>query len=154
MSNDERAVDHRLYDADPDAGTLDIVMCQHGYDQDAVTPARRWATGAALGDHVDFTRPQGNFVVHRDAAYHVFVGEETASVAFAAMLRSLRPPIFFKHQDRFLAELRQWPPRRALAALGLLLEAERQCKRTGFPDHTLCSEVLLRLARGAGARRR
>jgi len=67
-------------------------------------------------------------------------------------VRSLRPPIFFKHQDRFLAELRLWPPRRALAALGLLLEAERHCKRTGFPDHTICSEVLLRLARGVRRR--
>lgn len=67
-------------------------------------------------------------------------------------LRALRPPIFFKHQDRFLAELRHWPPRRAAAALTLLLDAERQCKRTGFPDHTICSEVLLRLARGVKRR--
>jgi len=82
---------YSIYDADPDAGTLDIVMCQHGFDPDAVTPARRWATAVSLGDHVDFTRPQGNFVVRHDAAYHVFAGDETASVAFAAMLRSLRP---------------------------------------------------------------
>ncbi len=67
-------------------------------------------------------------------------------------LRALRPPIFFKHQDRFLAELRNWGPRRAAAALTLLLDAERQCKRTGFPDHTICSEVLLRLARGVKRR--
>lgn len=82
---------YSIYDADPDAGTLDIVMCHHGYDRDAVTPARRWAAAASLGDHVDFTRPQGNFVVRQDASYHVFAGDETASVAFAAMLRSLQP---------------------------------------------------------------
>ena len=67
-------------------------------------------------------------------------------------LESLR--IFFKHRDRFLGELRQWPPRRAAMALAVLLDAERQCKRTGFPDRTICSDALLRLARGAQGKRR
>ena len=71
-----------------------------------------------------------------------------------AALQSLRPPVFFKHQARFLGALRQWPPRRAAAALALLLEAERQCKTTGFPDHAICSDALLRLARGAQGKRR
>jgi len=83
---------------------------------------------------------------------HVAGVRIAAGTAPDEALRALRPPIFFKHQDRFLGELRQWPPRRALAALNLLLEAERQCKRTGFPDHTICSEVLLRLARGVRRR--
>ena len=69
-------------------------------------------------------------------------------------LQSLRPPVFFKHKPRFLGELRQWPPRRAAMALAVLLEAERQCKRTGFPDHAVCSDALLRLARGAQGKRR
>ena len=56
-----------------------------------MTPARRWSNAVAVGDDVQFTRPQGNFVVRDDAPYHVFAGEETASVAFAAMLRSLPP---------------------------------------------------------------
>jgi DNA polymerase-3 subunit delta len=71
-----------------------------------------------------------------------------------AALQSLRPPVFFKLQERFLGELRQWPPRKAASALGVLLEAERQCKRTGFPDHAICSDALFRLARGAQGKRR
>ena len=67
-------------------------------------------------------------------------------------LRALRPPIFFKQQERFTATLRRWPPRRAALALRLLLEAEQQMKRTGFPDQTICGECLMRLARGARAR--
>lgn len=67
-------------------------------------------------------------------------------------MQSLR--IFFKHQERFLGALRQWPPRRAAMALGVLLEAERQCKTTGFPDRTMCSDALLRLVRGAQGKRR
>ena len=80
---------YSIYDADPDLGTLDIVMFDHGGDPDTVTPARRWSNAVAVGDDVQFTRPQGNLVIRDDARYHVFAGDETASVAFAAMLRSL-----------------------------------------------------------------
>jgi NADPH-dependent ferric siderophore reductase len=82
---------YSIYHADPDLGTLDIVMFNHASDPKVVTPASRWATAACAGHAVHITRPQGNFVIARDAPYHVFAGEETASVAFAAMLRSLHP---------------------------------------------------------------
>lgn len=77
---------YSIHQTDPDAGTLDVVMFDHGV---AETPAKRWAATVSVGDEVTFTRPQGNFVVRQDAPHHLFVGEETASVAFAAMLRSL-----------------------------------------------------------------
>ncbi len=80
---------YSIYDADPDLGTLDIVMLDHGGEPDVTTPARRWSGSAAVGDIIQFSRPQGNLVIRREAAYHVFVGDETASVAFAAMLRTL-----------------------------------------------------------------
>lgn len=83
---------YSIYAADPDRGALDIVMVDHDGDPKGATPARLWAMAATLGDHVRITRPQGKFVIRDDAPYHVFAGEETASVAFAAMLRSLPPP--------------------------------------------------------------
>lgn len=82
---------YSIYDADPDSGTLDIVMLNHDFDPTTMTPARHWATAVSIGDHVQITRPQGNFVIRRDAPYLLFAGEETASVAFAAMLRTLQP---------------------------------------------------------------
>jgi NADPH-dependent ferric siderophore reductase len=82
---------YSIYDANPDLGTLDIVMHDHAADPVSVTPARRWAADVSIGDEARFTRPQGNFVARDDAPYHLFAGEETASVAFAAMLRSLDP---------------------------------------------------------------
>lgn len=66
-------------------------------------------------------------------------------------LRSLRPPPFFKLQDRFRRQLRLWPGRRAQQALELLLEAERTAKRSGPPPEAVCRDALLRIARGAGA---
>jgi NADPH-dependent ferric siderophore reductase len=82
---------YSIYGADPELGRLDIVMLDHGGDPDVATPARRWSSTAAVGDDVQFTRPQGNLVVRHGAPYHLFAGEETASVAFAAMLRHLSP---------------------------------------------------------------
>jgi NADPH-dependent ferric siderophore reductase len=82
---------YSIYDVDPDLGALDIVMVDHDGDPKDVTPARRWATATSIGDHAHITRPQGKLVIRHDARYHVFAGEETASVAFAAMLRSMHP---------------------------------------------------------------
>ncbi|HZB92896.1 MAG TPA: DNA polymerase III subunit delta [Stellaceae bacterium] len=65
-------------------------------------------------------------------------------------LRSLRPPLFFKLQDRFRRQLRLWPERRAQQALELLLQAELLAKRSGPPPEAVCRDALLRIARRAG----
>jgi len=54
-------------------------------------PGAAWAGRVRPGQEVLFLAPQGNFVV-RPADYHVFVGEDTASVAIGAMLRRLKGP--------------------------------------------------------------
>jgi NADPH-dependent ferric siderophore reductase len=82
---------YSIYNTDPALGALDIVVFDHDGDPEAATPASRWAKGVSIGDQAHFSRPQGNFVIRHDAPYHVFAGEETASVAFAAMLRALHP---------------------------------------------------------------
>jgi DNA polymerase-3 subunit delta len=70
-------------------------------------------------------------------------------------LRGLRPPLFFKLQERFKRQLRLWPERRAQQALELLLQAELDAKRSGPPPEAVCRDALLRIARRAmGAARR
>jgi NADPH-dependent ferric siderophore reductase len=49
---------YSIYDAYPHLGALDIVMLDHGTDPDSRPPARRWLRTAAVGDDVQFTRPQ------------------------------------------------------------------------------------------------
>ena len=66
-------------------------------------------------------------------------------------IRSLRPPLFFKLQERFKRQMRLWPARRVERALQLLLDAERNAKRTGLPADAICRDALLRIARGAQA---
>jgi DNA polymerase III subunit delta len=64
-------------------------------------------------------------------------------------LRGLRPPLFFKLQERFKRQLRLWPERRAQQALELLLQAELNAKRSGPSPEAVCRDALLRIARRA-----
>ena len=69
-------------------------------------------------------------------------------------LGSLRPPLFFKLEERFRRELRLWPARRAALALALLVEAELNAKSAGLPPEAICRDALLRIARQAQRARR
>jgi NADPH-dependent ferric siderophore reductase len=51
-------------------------------------PGSAWTEHATAGQSVFVTKPKGDFVT-RSAGYHLFAGEETASVAFGAMIRAL-----------------------------------------------------------------
>jgi NADPH-dependent ferric siderophore reductase len=68
-------------------GLLDLCVFQR---DDGPSPGLSWARRVAVGDPVAFVGPEGRLVVNGGAAaYHVFVGEETAQMAFAAMLTGL-----------------------------------------------------------------
>ncbi|MDH6699374.1 siderophore-interacting protein [Streptomyces sp. MAA16] len=58
-------------------------------DHDGAGPGARWGARAEAGEQVRLGKPEGTFTLRPDAAHHVFVGEETASVAFGAMLAAL-----------------------------------------------------------------
>ncbi|MGP3956096.1 siderophore-interacting protein [Nonomuraea sp. 3N208] len=75
---------YSIWRHDPTWEALDLI----GYDHGGDSPGASWARNAAPGQEISFTRPEGGFVV-REGSYHVFAGEETASVAFGAMVRDL-----------------------------------------------------------------
>ncbi|HEX7968880.1 MAG TPA: DNA polymerase III subunit delta, partial [Stellaceae bacterium] len=64
---------------------------------------------------------------------HVAAWRIAAGASEDEAMRSLRPPLFFKLQERFKRQLRLWPAPRAAQALDLLTQAELNAKRTGFP---------------------
>jgi NADPH-dependent ferric siderophore reductase len=74
----------RTYSVWQHDGGLELCILDH----ETGGPGARWAKGLRTGQRVAFGRPEGSFVL-RDAPYHVFAGEETAAVAFGAMLRAL-----------------------------------------------------------------
>lgn len=67
------------------SGALELCVLDHEGDG----PGARWAREARAGDEVRLGKPEGSFTLRPDAAHHVFVGDETASVAFGAMLAAL-----------------------------------------------------------------
>ncbi|TDC78730.1 siderophore-interacting protein [Streptomyces hainanensis] len=76
---------YSVWDHDARAGTLDLCVLDHGDDG----PGVRWARRVRVGQRVAFTRPEGRVVLDRHAPHHLFVGDETASVAFRPMLQTL-----------------------------------------------------------------
>ncbi|MFJ6543040.1 siderophore-interacting protein [Streptomyces sp. NPDC091385] len=66
-------------------GALELCVLDHPGDG----PGARWGREAAVGDEVRLGKPEGSFTLRPDAAHHVFVGDETASVAFGAMIAAL-----------------------------------------------------------------
>ncbi|MFI0352920.1 siderophore-interacting protein [Actinomadura sp. 9N407] len=72
---------YSIWDGDDDG--LELCVLDHGDG-----PGARWARTAEPGQELIFTKPEGS-MIPRPAPYHLFVGEETASVAFGPMLRSL-----------------------------------------------------------------
>lgn len=67
-----------------DGRELELRVLDHGDG-----PGARWSRGLRLGDEVVFRKPEGKFVGVDSAPYHLFVGEETAAVAFGAIVRGL-----------------------------------------------------------------
>ena len=71
--------------------------------------------------------------------------------AIDRVVEQTRPPVHFRRKDKVKAALRRWPAARADDALAALLEAELQCKTTGYPAPLICRNVALTLARQAAA---
>ncbi|MFI0419111.1 siderophore-interacting protein [Spongiactinospora sp. 9N601] len=77
---------YTIWDYAPAQRAIDLRI--HLYPGDGI--GVRWAREARVGDPLTFWGPQGDFVT-RAAPYHLFAGEETASVAFGPMIRALGP---------------------------------------------------------------
>jgi NADPH-dependent ferric siderophore reductase len=75
---------YSVWDYD-DNGSLELCV----FDHEADGPGARWARAVEVGHSIALTRPEGRLVLRDDASFHLFVGDETASVAFGAMLRAL-----------------------------------------------------------------
>ncbi|WP_155060062.1 siderophore-interacting protein [Streptomyces blattellae] len=73
---------YTVWDYEGDA--LELRVFEHGEG-----PGARWAREVEPGAPVMFKAPEGRFTIREGAAGHLFVGEETASVAFGAMMRAL-----------------------------------------------------------------
>lgn len=123
---------------------------------DAVVMAAAGGDAASLDRALDLAYASGMHPVSviRAAARHVQRLHLAASLMAsgkspAEAMATLRPPVFYKQQDAFRAQLRAWPPARLAQALGLLTDAELDCKTTGAPAEALCARALWQIATAA-----
>ncbi len=63
-----------------------------------------------------------------------------------AVLKSLKPPVFFKRRPQFESLVRRWSTAGLADAFRLILDAEAACKRTGAPAWPLCGRAVLQVA--------
>ncbi|MEV0624013.1 siderophore-interacting protein [Nonomuraea sp. NPDC050404] len=103
---------------DYDGESLQLRVFDHGDG-----PGARWAREARAGDVVHLMKPQGDFVC-RPSEYHLFAGDDTASVAFGSMIRGLAvdAPVYTvvevdtEHEQLPLPDGTVWLHRRGRAA--------------------------------------
>ena len=69
-------------------------------------------------------------------------------------MKALKPPVFFRRQDAFRAQLGRWDTPRLARALTVLLEAETECKRTGTPVAAATGRALMQITQAGRARQR
>ncbi len=61
-------------------------------------------------------------------------------------MKKLQPPVFFKQEDKFKAQVNKFSAAYLRKLLARLSEVEAETKRTGTPSKTLISDALLKLA--------
>ncbi|UCH75437.1 MAG: DNA polymerase III subunit delta [Rhodospirillales bacterium] len=77
---------------------------------------------------------------------HLAMGERAAGATAPQAVRKLQPPVFWKQAGEMARQVETWSPRAIIRAQELLLEAERDCKRTNMPDAAICGRALLQVA--------
>lgn len=143
----------------PSVSLEDVVACigdSREASLDAVVMAAHDGDAASLGRALDLAYASGMHPVSilRAAARHLQRLHLAASLMArgkspAEAMAALRPPVFYKRQDAFRAQLRAWPPPRLAQALSLITQAELDCKATGAPAEALCARVLWQVTMAA-----
>jgi DNA polymerase III subunit delta len=73
----------------------------------------------------------------------------TTGVTVAEVVRTARPPIFFRQEDSFKRQLMLWGETSLRAQLDYIAQAELHIKLTGVPAETVCREAMLAVAQAA-----
>jgi DNA polymerase-3 subunit delta len=84
---------------------------------------------------------------------HGFTARLVGGATVDQVLRSARPPIFFKQEEGFRRQLGLWTEVRLRSQLDRLVKAELNMKTTGLPAEAICREAMLAVAQAARERR-
>ena len=84
---------------------------------------------------------------------HLAMADTASGTPARQAIQRLQPPVFWKLAGEMGRQVEAWSPEYIARAQGLLLEAERLCKRTGTPEEAICGRTLLQVASLARQRR-
>ena len=145
MGADEKAVrleDVRASCGEAGAGSLDdlIYSITGANPQNAMTAFNR-LIGEGVPEIVILRTLQNHF---RRLHYTGAMMREGKSPEQA--VKSLQPPIFFKFESAFKAQLNKWRGAKLDMVMAKLADLEAQTKTTGAPVQTLCAQAILSLS--------
>jgi DNA polymerase-3 subunit delta len=83
---------------------------------------------------------------------HLLASRLGAGASVDEVMRTARPPIFFKQEESFRRQLGLWTEARLLPQLARIARAELDIKTTGYPAETICRGAMLAVARAARER--
>ena len=92
-------------------------------------------------------------IIHLQRLQRARLAMDESGLSASDATRALRPPLFYRRVAGFNRALSLWSGSAISAAVSGLVEAERGCKRTGWPDQALCRNAVLVVARRAAAMR-
>ena len=92
-------------------------------------------------------------LMHLQRLQRARMAMDEANLSPPEATKTLRPPIFSRRVASFNRALTMWQAPALAAALAGMVEAEKGCKRTGWPDDALCRNAILVVARRAAATR-
>ena len=88
---------------------------------------------------------------HLQKLHRARLAMDEQGLAASDAVKAIRPPVFYQKVAAFTRSLGLWPAATLGSAMTALAEAERGCKRTGWPDQALCRNAVLTLARRSAA---
>ena len=92
-------------------------------------------------------------LMHLQRLHRTRLMMDASGLTAADAVKLVRPPVFYRRVSAFSRALTLWPTTALSMAVDGVTEAERGCKRTGWPDTTLCRNTILALARRSAAAR-
>jgi DNA polymerase III subunit delta len=83
---------------------------------------------------------------------HMLAARLAEGTTVAEVVRTARPPIFFRQEDSFKRQIVLWNEAGLRTQLDRIAQAELHMKLTGLPAETVCREALLGVAQAARSR--
>ena len=109
------------------------------------------ALEAAMAEGANAVQVLRTAMGHLQRLHRARLSMEQSGLSASDATKAVRPPIFYQRVGAFNRALTLWSASNLQAALAAMAEAERGCKRTGWPDRSLCRNAIVTLARRSAA---